>query len=55
MTQFSFGDNNPGNRNHHGTAQERGAAVVRGFESSFRDNKNLSDAIQESTTYVLSL
>ena len=55
MTQFGFGDNNPGNRNHHGTAQERGAAVVRGFESSFRDNKNLSDAIQESTTYVLSL
>jgi Putative neutral zinc metallopeptidase len=55
MTQFGFGDNNPASKSHHGTGQERGTAVVRGFEASFRDGKNLNDAIQESTSYVLGL
>jgi hypothetical protein len=53
-TQYRFGDFST-DRGHHGTPQERGAAVVRGFEASFRENKNLSDAIQESTNYVLRL
>lgn len=55
MTQFNVGDHGVGDRNHHGTPKERGAAVVRGFELGFRENKNLSDAIQESTSYVMSL
>jgi len=55
MAQFNFGDNNFGNRSHHGTTNERGAVVVRGFEASFRENKNLNEAIQDSTAYVLSV
>lgn len=51
---YDLGDNSTG-RDHHGTTQERGAAVVRGFEASFRDNKNLNDVLRESTTYALSL
>jgi len=55
MTVSGFGDTAFNDRNHHGTAQERGAAVVQGFEASFRQNKSLSEAIQDSTTYVLGL
>jgi hypothetical protein len=55
MTQFDFGDTSFSSKNHHGTAQERGAAVVRGFEAAYRESKSLSDAIQESTNYVLRL
>ena len=55
VTQFSVGDHGVTNKNHHGTPKERGAAVVRGFEAAFRQNKNLSEAIQESTAYVMSL
>jgi hypothetical protein len=55
MTQFSYGRADYGNKDHHGTAEERGAAVVRGFEASFRENKSPKDAIEESTAYVLRL
>jgi hypothetical protein len=55
LTQFSHGDTLFGSPSHHGTAEERGAAVVQGFEASFRQKKNLGDAIQESTNYVLQL
>jgi hypothetical protein len=53
-TQYEFGEFST-ERGHHGTPEERGAAVVRGFEAAFRENKNLNDAIQESTNYVLRL
>jgi Putative neutral zinc metallopeptidase len=55
LTQHDFGDTMFGDKGHHGTPDERGRAVVRGFEASFRDNKSLNDAIQESTLYVLSV
>jgi hypothetical protein len=55
VAQHSSGDNLFNNPNHHGSPRERGAAVVRGFEASFRENKNLYEAIQESTNYVLQL
>jgi hypothetical protein len=40
---------------HHGTPDERGAAIVRGFEASYNEGKSLGEAIEESTRYVLSL
>jgi hypothetical protein len=51
-TQYSAGDlgvNSPG---HHGTPDERAAAVVRGFEVAYRERRNLSDAIQIGVNYV---
>lgn len=55
LTQFEFGDLAYNNPSHHGTPKERGEAVSRGFEASFRQNKSLSQAIEESTSYVLNL
>jgi len=55
MTQSDFGDNNFRSRTHHGTDEERGAAVVRGFNAAFRDGKSVAQAIDESTNYVLTL
>ena len=55
VTQGEFGDNNFKNRTHHGTETERANAVVRGFEAAFREGKSLSQAIEESTNYVLTL
>jgi predicted metalloprotease len=36
----------------HGTADERAAAVVKGFEASYKQNLNLNDAINSSLRYV---
>jgi hypothetical protein len=55
LTQYNTGTTDFTRRDFHGTPEERGAAVVRGFEASFRDKKSLNDAIQESTTYVMRL
>jgi len=55
VTQGDFGDTNFGSRTHHGTEQERAAAVVRGFNAAFHENKSLDVAIEESTRYVLTL
>src|SRR5215469_13387828 len=55
LIQHDFGDTAFGNPSHHGTPEERGEAVVKGFEAAFRDKKSVGDAIQESTSYVLSL
>ncbi len=41
--------------NHHGTHEERGAAIVKGFEVAFSLKRNLSEAIQISTNYVTQL
>jgi hypothetical protein len=55
MTQFTFGDNMVSEPLHHGTAAERGAAVVQGFEAAYRDRLALGDAIERSLRYVRSL
>jgi hypothetical protein len=54
MTIHGFGDTEFHNPSHHGTPEERGQAVLVGFEAA-SGGKSLSDAIQESTNYVLSL
>jgi hypothetical protein len=42
-------------KNHHGTPQERAAAVVRGFETAYRERRNFSDAIEIGVNYVVRL
>lgn len=55
LGQYNFGDTNYGSKTHHGTPEERGKAVVRGFEDAFVHNKRLNEAIEASTAYVLTL
>ena len=52
MTQYTYGDNMVNDQQHHGTQQERGAAVVAGFEASYRNNHGLGDAIQHGLNHV---
>lgn len=55
QTQFNFGDNMVNNKGHHGTPDERAAAIVKGFETAFRDKKPVGEAIDVSTRYVQTL
>jgi hypothetical protein len=50
--QESHGDWDLNNPNHHGTPDERAAAIVRGFEVAYRERRNLSDAVQIGVNYV---
>lgn len=52
LTQYSMGDNTKNHPGHHGTYQERGAAVSRGFDIAFRERRALPEAIQISINYV---
>jgi hypothetical protein len=54
-TQSNYGDYNVNSEGHHGTPQERGAAVVAGFKAAFNDRKNLAEAISISINYVMAL
>jgi hypothetical protein len=54
-TLFEFGGLDPTSKGHHGTHQERAAAVVRGFEVAYKEKRRLADAIQISVNYVMSL
>jgi hypothetical protein len=38
---------------HHGTPQERASAVVRGFETAYRQRRSFADAIQIGMNYVM--
>lgn len=55
MTLYDFGDNNINEPSHHGTPDERAAALMYGFQSSYRDGNSLSQAIDISTRYVMAL
>jgi hypothetical protein len=52
LTQFTYGDTNYNEPDHHGTPDERGQAVVGGFQASHRDGKGLGDAIEEGIRFV---
>jgi hypothetical protein len=52
--RFARGDHNF-DAQHHGTPEERAAAVVRGFETCYRERHNFADAIQIGMNYALSL
>jgi len=55
MTQYNFGDENFNKPSHHGTPDERAAAIAFGFQSAFRDRHSLSEAIEIGTKYVMAL
>jgi hypothetical protein len=50
--KYSAGDRNVNSVQHHGTPEERAAAIVRGFEVAYRERRNLSDAVQIGVNYV---
>jgi hypothetical protein len=52
VTQYSFGDNNYGDPDHHGTRDERGAAVVAGFDSAYRARESFTAALETGIRYV---
>jgi hypothetical protein len=52
MEHESFGDYGFQDRDHHGTPNERAAAVVKGFEAGFVDKLDASAAIERSIRYV---
>ncbi|MCC6891063.1 MAG: metalloprotease [Hyphomicrobiales bacterium] len=54
-TQHAFGDNRSDNPDHHGTHDERAAAVVRGFEVAYRERRRFSEAVQIGISYVSAL
>ena len=51
-TQSAAGDDMIHDPQHHGTADERAAAIVRGFEVAYRERKSLSEAIEVSIAYA---
>ena len=55
MTFYKFGDTNFNKPSHHGTSDERAAALSYGFQTSFNDKKSLPEAIDISTKYVMGL
>lgn len=54
-TQSKFGDNSVNDRGHHGTSQERGAAVVAGFKLGTGVTRGISEVIQIANNYALSV
>jgi hypothetical protein len=53
--QYAMGDTNFNGVNHHGTPEERAAAVVKGFEAAYREKRKLEDAVQIGFNYALTL
>ena len=50
--KYSSGGWNVNSPTHHGTPDERAAAIVRGFEVAYRERRNLSDAVRIGVNYV---
>jgi putative neutral zinc metallopeptidase len=55
MTQYNMGDDMIHHPNHHGTPDERAAAIVRGFEVALREQRSLAESIEISVAYVMAL
>jgi len=52
VTQYHFGDALTTRRIHHGTPQERGAAIVAGFKAAKEQNLAFGEALGTATRYV---
>ncbi len=52
-TLHLLGDDEVNNEQHHGRPAERAAAIVKGFETAFRDRRSVADAIEIGTRYVM--
>jgi hypothetical protein len=55
LTQYNSGDAMINDQDHHGTPDERGAAISQGFETAYRKRLPLSEAIETSVAYVTRL
>lgn len=51
-TQYAFGDDRVDSDRHHGRPEERAAAIVKGFETAFRERRSPADALQIGMSYV---
>jgi hypothetical protein len=51
-TQYSFGDYRTDNARHHGRPEERASAIVKGFETAFRDRASPAEALLIGLRYV---
>lgn len=51
-TMRASGDNKPTAKAHHGTPEERAAAIVQGFDVGFRQRKGLDDAVRAGMDHV---
>ncbi len=54
LTQYNSGDDMLNNPDHHGTHEERGRAIVKGYQTAHDDKKPLLDAINIGTEFVVS-
>jgi hypothetical protein len=50
--QYSAGDLQVNNPQHHGRPDERAAAIVRGFEVAYRERRDLPEALRTGIKYV---
>jgi predicted metalloprotease len=48
----NFGDHWTESPDHHGTPQERASAIIRGFESAYRERQSTAEAIESGINYV---
>ena len=55
LTHYDLGDNDLQNKQHHGTPQERAAAVLAGFTCSYSDSKPLAEAQIRAMQYIRAL
>jgi hypothetical protein len=54
-TQYAAGDFRTDRASHHGTPDERANAIVKGFETAFRDKRSPSEALQIGVQYAQTL
>ena len=55
LAQYNLGDTQFTHRGHHGTHEERGRAVERGFVAAYREKADLSGALAIARRYARSL
>jgi len=55
VAAHAHGDFNVTGKGHHGTPDERAAAVVRGFEVTYRERRLFQEAIRVGVKYVSAL
>jgi hypothetical protein len=50
-SRYAHGDFRSGRR-HHGTPEERAAAVIRGFETAYKERRSFAETLQIGVNYV---
>ena len=53
QAQYAEGDFLSSNPTHHGTPEERGQAVVEGFQAAYRDKKRFDQAFNDGLKFVI--